>query len=166
MSSFDVAVVGLGALGSATVAALARRGASVVGIEQFELGHGRGASHDTSRILRHSYDTPAYVALTKEAYADWAALELASGTTLVTTTGGLDLFPANAAIPMSDYVAAMDAEGVRYEVLDTPEVSSRWPGLHPPPGRWPSTKPTRPSCRPVAAPLSASTWLRPMAQTW
>ncbi|MBA2553145.1 MAG: N-methyl-L-tryptophan oxidase [Geodermatophilaceae bacterium] len=134
MSSFDVAVVGLGALGSATVAALARRGASVVGIEQFELGHGRGASHDTSRILRHSYHTPAYVALTKEAYADWAALELASGTTLVTTTGGLDLFPANAAIPMSDYVAAMDAEGVRYEELDTPEVSSRWPGLHPPAG--------------------------------
>ncbi len=134
MSSFDVAVVGLGALGSATVAALARQGASVVGIEQFELGHDRGASHDTSRILRHSYHTPAYVALTKEAYADWAMLEEVSGTELVTTTGGLDLFPANAAIPMSGYVAAMDAEGVHYEVLDSDDVTSRWSALRPPEG--------------------------------
>ena len=37
---------------------LARRGHSVLGLEQFELGHHRGASHDTSRILRHSYHTP------------------------------------------------------------------------------------------------------------
>ena len=54
----DVVVVGLGGLGSATAWQLARRGARVVGLEQFELGHDRGASHDTSRILRHSYHTP------------------------------------------------------------------------------------------------------------
>ena len=46
------------------VAAGDAAGYSVVGLEQFELGHGRGASHDTSRILRHSYHTPAYVRLT------------------------------------------------------------------------------------------------------
>ena len=53
-----VAVVGLGALGSATAWQLARRGERVIGLEQFALGHERGASHDTSRILRHSYHTP------------------------------------------------------------------------------------------------------------
>ena len=90
---YDYAVVGLGALGSATAYELARRGHSVVGLEQFALGHDRGASHDTSRILRHSYHTPAYVRLTKEAYDDWAALEADSGETLVTVVGGLDLFP-------------------------------------------------------------------------
>ena len=58
---------------------LARRGTPVVGLERFELGHSRGASHDTSRILRHSYHTPAYVRLTQEAYADWARLERRRG---------------------------------------------------------------------------------------
>ena len=70
----DYVVVGLGALGSATAHQLARRGFSVLGLERFELGHHRGASHDTSRILRHSYHTPEYVRLTQEAYDDWARL--------------------------------------------------------------------------------------------
>ena len=91
---WDVVVVGLGALGSAAAMHLARRGKRVLGLERFELGHKRGASHDTSRILRHSYHTPAYVRLTQEAYDDWAALERWSGEQLVTVVGGLDLFPA------------------------------------------------------------------------
>ena len=70
--TYDVVVVGLGALGSATAWQLSRRGLRVLGLEQFELGHDRGASHDTSRILRHSYHTPGYVRLTFDAYRDWA----------------------------------------------------------------------------------------------
>ena len=84
----DYVVAGLGALGSATCHELARRGHRVVGLERFELGHARGASHDTSRILRHSYHTPSYVRLTQEAYADWARLERDSGEDLVTVVGG------------------------------------------------------------------------------
>ncbi len=97
--SVDHVVIGLGALGSATAYELARRGHSVVGLERFELGHHRGASHDTSRILRHSYHTPEYVRLTIEAYDDWARLEETSGEQLVTVVGGLDLFPPDPAIP-------------------------------------------------------------------
>ncbi|OOB91543.1 FAD-dependent oxidoreductase [Rathayibacter sp. VKM Ac-2630] len=59
MEKFDVAVVGLGALGSAAAYHLARRGARTVAFEQFELGHVRGASHDTSRIIRTSYGAPS-----------------------------------------------------------------------------------------------------------
>ena len=54
----DLAVIGLGALGSSTAWHAASRGLSVIGLERFELGHERGASHDTSRIIRHSYHTP------------------------------------------------------------------------------------------------------------
>ena len=96
MAEVDYVVVGLGALGSAAAWQLASRGHSVVGLERFELGHSRGASHDTSRILRHSYHTPAYVRLTQEAYDDWARLEAESGESLVTVVGGLDLFPQDA----------------------------------------------------------------------
>ena len=91
--------IGLGALGSAAAMHLARRGKRVLGLERFELGHKRGASHDTSRILRHSYHTPAYVRLTQEAYDDWADLERWSGEQLVTVVGGLDLFPARSGDP-------------------------------------------------------------------
>ncbi len=130
----DVAVVGLGAIGSATAWQLARRGLDVVGLDQFELGHTRGASHDTSRILRRSYHTPAYVRLAGEAYADWADVSSASGTELVTVTGGLDLFPPGAAIPPADYVASMRACGVPFAELGADEVARRWPALALPPG--------------------------------
>jgi len=124
---WDVVVVGLGALGSAAALHLARRGRRVLGLERFELGHHRGASHDTSRILRHSYHTPGYVRLTQEAYDDWAALERWSGEQLVTVVGGLDLFPPAPAIAMSDYSSSMSEVGVPFEVLDDAEIVRRWP---------------------------------------
>lgn len=131
---YDVVVVGLGALGSATCWELARRGRSVLGLERFALGHDRGASHDTSRILRHSYHTPGYVRLTQEAYADWARLEADSGEQLVTRVGGLDLFPEGGAIPIDDYTASLEEVGVDFELLDVSDVRRRWPQLQLPPG--------------------------------
>ena len=131
---YDAVVVGLGALGSAAAMHLARGGLRVLGLERFELGHKRGASHDTSRILRHSYHTPGYVRLTQEAYADWADLERWSGEQLVTVVGGLDLFPADPAIPMDDYTASLDEVGIVYELLDVAEIGRRWPQFSLPAG--------------------------------
>ncbi|HSV40403.1 MAG TPA: N-methyl-L-tryptophan oxidase [Nocardioidaceae bacterium] len=130
----DYVVAGLGALGSATCWELARRGHSVVGLERFELGHARGASHDTSRILRHSYHTPSYVRLTQAAYFDWARLEQASGTALVTKVGGLDLFPPDPAIAPIDYTQSLDEVGIPYEALDSRSVAERWPQFRLPEG--------------------------------
>ena len=130
----DYVVVGLGALGSAAAWHLAAAGHSVVGLEQFELGHSRGASHDTSRILRHSYHTPAYVRLTCEAYEDWARLEHESGERLVTVVGGLDLFPPDCAISALDYVTSMREVGIEFEELDVAEIRRRWPVFDLPPG--------------------------------
>jgi sarcosine oxidase len=113
---------------------LARRGKRVLGLERFELGHRRGASHDSSRILRHSYHTPAYVRLTQEAYADWAALERWSGEQLVTVTGGLDLFPPSPAIPSDDYTSSLTEVGIGFEMLDVAEIGRRWPQFSLPSG--------------------------------
>lgn len=134
MTEVDYVVVGLGALGSAAAWHLAAGGHSVVGLEQFELGHSRGASHDTSRILRHSYHTPAYVRLTCEAYDDWARLEDESGERLVTVIGGLDLFPPDCAISPLDYEASMRQVGIDFEELDVAEIRRRWPVFDPPAG--------------------------------
>ncbi len=127
MTDVDYVVVGLGALGSAAAWQLASRGHSVVGLEQFELGHSRGASHDTSRILRHSYHTPQYVGLTFEAYDDWTRLEKESGESLVTVVGGIDLFPPGCAIAADDYVDSMIEHGVEFQSLSAPEIMARFP---------------------------------------
>ena len=123
----DVVVIGLGALGSAAAWACARRGVRVIGLEQFDLGHDRGASQDHSRIIRLSYHTPHYVRLAKAAYEAWDLLAADTGDDVVTVTGGLDLFPAGAAIDPADYRSSMDAEGVPYEDLTGAEVKARWP---------------------------------------
>ena len=130
----DVVVVGLGALGSATAWQLARRGVSVVGLERFELGHVRGASHGDSRIIRLSYHTPSYVENARQAYQDWADLEADSGRSLVLRCGGIDVFPPGAAIPVDDYVAAMTACRVPFEVLDEVAARRRWPAVAVPDG--------------------------------
>jgi monomeric sarcosine oxidase len=128
-STYDVIVVGLGALGAATSSHLAWSGQRVLGLEQFALGHARGASHDTSRILRHSYHRPDYVRLTKEAYTDWAYVEEISGERIVTTTGGLDLCPIDSALSLDSYVASLSEAEIPFEVLSGEEVQARWPQL-------------------------------------
>jgi sarcosine oxidase len=125
---WDVIVVGLGALGSAAAYwASTRPGVRILGLERFELGHANGASADHSRIIRLSYHRPDYVRLARRAYASWAEVEAEAGERIVTITGGLDLWPADAAIPREDYTGSLETEGVPFELLDAPEIMRRWP---------------------------------------
>ena len=126
--AYEVIVLGLGGLGSAALYwAARRRGAEVLGLEQYEIGHGRGSSQDHSRIIRLSYHTPHYVTLARAAYDAWAEVEADAGEQLIYRTGGLDLWPAAPAYPMADYTGSMDAAGVAYERLSAAEVMRRWP---------------------------------------
>ena len=125
----DVVVVGLGALGSAAAYwTSTRANTRVLGLERFELGHANGASADHSRIIRLSYHRPDYVRLAKRAYETWDEVQgEAGGDPIVTVTGGLDLWPAGAAIPQVDYTASLAAEDIPFELLDAGEVMRRWP---------------------------------------
>ena len=125
----DVVVVGLGALGSSAAYWLARRGVKVVGLEQFELGHVRGASHDHSRIIRRSYHTAHYARITGDAYAAWRDLEADSGESLIKVTGGVDLYPAGSFIDPLTYTAALTEARVPFEWIDAAEVRRRWPAF-------------------------------------
>jgi sarcosine oxidase len=127
METFDVAVVGMGALGSAAAYHLARKGANVVAFEQFELGHVRGASHDTSRIIRTSYGAAEYVRLAQSAYRDWADFEEVAGEQFVTVTGGVIFIPTDGPYAASDFTRSLEEEGVPFELLTPAEVKARWP---------------------------------------
>lgn len=130
----DHVVIGLGGLGSAAVYWLGRvaddagrSNPSVVGLEQYELGHDRGASHDHSRIIRRSYHTAGYAALATDAYEAWDAVAAEAGEKIVVRTGGIDLFPANGKVPMHRYTTSMDSVGCPYEVFDAAETMRRYP---------------------------------------
>ena len=57
-------------------------------------------------------------------------MEAEAGDRIVTVTGGLDLWPADPAIPTDDYIDSLMAEGVPFERLDAAEVMRRWPQWH------------------------------------
>jgi sarcosine oxidase len=127
-SDFEYIVVGLGGIGSAAAYWLARRtGGGVLGLEQFEIGHDKGASGDHSRITRLSYHTPAYVGLAHHAYAHWRALEEDAGRPLLVITGDLLLGPRVSPVPITDYMESLTAADVPFEYLDADEVMYRWP---------------------------------------
>jgi sarcosine oxidase len=90
----DVIVVGLGGMGSAVAAQLAARGLRVLGIERHGVAHNLGSSHGGSRIIRQAYfEGPAYVPLILRAYQLWRELEISTGASLLTRTGGLMIGP-------------------------------------------------------------------------
>jgi len=90
--TYDIAIVGLGGIGSAIAAQSARRGASVIGLEQFGPAHDRGSSHGRSRMIRQAYfEDAAYVPLVLRSYELWRELEKQSGENLLRITGVLSV---------------------------------------------------------------------------
>jgi sarcosine oxidase len=127
--SYDVIVVGLGAVGSATAWQLAARGRRVLGLEQFSAAHTRGSSYGESRIIREIYfEHPNYVPLVRRAYELWGVLQRESGTPLLTMTGGLMIGRREGRL-VSGVLRSADAHDIPHEVLYPSEVAERFPGF-------------------------------------
>jgi sarcosine oxidase len=133
VKAFDVAVIGLGAMGSAALFNLAKQGRRVIGFEQFEPGHEKGSSHGESRAIRLSYfEHPSYVPLARRAYEAWRELELVSGETVLTVTGILEAgHPGSPVVEGS--LAASRLHGLPHELLTGAEISRRFPAFRLPP---------------------------------
>ena len=128
---FDVIVVGLGAMGGATLHQLARRGHRVLGIEQFVPGHAMGSSHGKSRIIREAYfEDPRYVPLVQRAYDCWRALEAESGVTVFRQTGGLMLGPPDSEV-VSGALRSATLHNLAHEVITADDVRRRYPAFRP-----------------------------------
>src|SRR5438270_4765213 len=92
----DVIMIGLGGMGAAACWRLAQRGAKVLGLERFDVGHDRGSSHGHTRIIRQAYyEHPAYVPLVRRAYEGWYDLEQRQGVHLLTSCPCLSIGPPN-----------------------------------------------------------------------
>lgn len=134
MKQMTVAVLGLGAMGSAAAATLARRGCKVIGFEQYWRAHNQGSSHGDTRAIRKAYvREEQYAPLVLEAYELWRRLEKDSGAALLREIGGLVVAPADGRT-LSRSIATATKYGIPYEVLEPAEVTRRWPTMQPPAG--------------------------------
>nr|WP_297859265.1 FAD-dependent oxidoreductase [Meiothermus sp.] len=72
MNTAEAIVVGLGAMGSASLYQLARRGARVIGIDRHRPPHIYGSSHGETRITRQAIgEGAAYVPLVLRSHQIW-----------------------------------------------------------------------------------------------
>src|SRR5688572_25447904 len=130
---YDVIVIGLGGMGSATAYQLAERGKRVLGLERHKPAHAQGSSHGKSRIIRQAYfEDPAYVPLLLRAYELWRKIEHESDTQLLTITGGLMLGPPESRTVAGALRSAQE-HGLAHEMLDAAEIARRFPPLRPEP---------------------------------
>ncbi len=133
MAHFDVVVCGLGAMGSAAVYHLARRGKRVLGLERYAPGHDRGSSHGLTRVIRLGYfEHPSYVPLVRRAYALWRELEAACGRQLLHVTGIAEIGAPESAL-VQGTLASSRLHGLRHELLAAPELMQRFPAFKLPP---------------------------------
>lgn len=127
MPSVEVIVLGTGAMGMAACAALAGRGARVVGLDRFPVAHDRGSSHGATRLIRQAYfEHPDYVPLLLEAYDLWRDLEEETGRELLERSGLL-----LAGAPDGEAVAgaqrAANLHALPLERLSAAETRRRFP---------------------------------------
>jgi sarcosine oxidase len=130
----DAIVLGLGAMGSAALFQLARRGADVLGIDRFSPPHAEGSSHGDTRITREAIgEGEHYTPLALRSNAIWREIEARTGLELLTVTGGLVISGAapHALCHVPGFfdrtVAAARSFGIAHELLDAAMIRARFP---------------------------------------
>ncbi|SER94772.1 N-methyl-L-tryptophan oxidase [Rhizobium sp. NFR03] len=126
---FDVAIIGLGAMGSAVAAHLAARGVSVIGFDAHFPAHGLGSSHGDSRLIRLGYfEDPSYVPLLQRAYANWRAMESRLREDILTITGVLQIGLPDSKI-VSGTRKSSEMHGLASEIIDAKALRLRHPAF-------------------------------------
>jgi sarcosine oxidase len=128
-AQFDVAVIGLGAMGSAAISFLSARGVKAIGIDASFPAHALSSSHGDSRLIRLGYfEDPSYVPLLRRAYQNWRALEARLRADVLTITGVLQIGRPNSKI-VSGTRASCELHHLPYEELDRKAMAARFPAF-------------------------------------
>lgn len=130
----DVLVLGLGAMGAATVYQLAKAGVNVVGIDRHHPPHNLGSSHGDTRITRLSVGEGAqYVPIVRNSHRIWRELEALSGESLFEQSGLLVLTSSSEFDPedQTDFtlrtIGLAQTYGIEHEVLSAKQIRQRFP---------------------------------------
>ena len=136
---FDVVVVGLGAMGAATLYQLAKRGVKAAGIDRFAPPHDQGSSHGDTRITRQAVgEGAAYVPLAIRSQQIWRELEAELDVPLFEQCGVLVMTastdpqrPADARDFTDNSIDLARRYGIEHEVLDAADIRQRFPQFAP-----------------------------------
>jgi sarcosine oxidase len=135
VSTYDVAVVGLGAAGAATLYQLSRRGVHAVGIDRFSPPHIYGSTHGDTRITREAIgEGECYTPLVQRSHVIWRELEAETGQDLLTQCGGLIVEAAGGGSAghhrhefLASTIACANRYGIKHEVLSAADIGGRFP---------------------------------------
>ncbi len=135
---FDAIVLGLGAMGSATLYQLSLRGTAVLGIDQFKPPHEFGSSHGDTRITRIACgEGPEYSVFARRSHEIWRELERKTGRHLLTQNGLLVISgegkrSTGHGIPgfLQTTIKAAEAAKVPYETMTGAEAKRRFPAFN------------------------------------
>src|ERR1044072_7169290 len=136
--AYDAIVVGLGAMGSAAVYQLAKRGAKVLGIDRFRPPHDLGSSHGETRITRQAIgEGEEYVPLAIRSYEIWREIEAETGTEsggLLTVSGGLVMASTvntnslhGSGNFLGQTISCAEKYGIKHSVLAADEIRRQFP---------------------------------------
>ncbi len=134
MDTADVVVVGLGAVGSATLHRLALQGVRAVGIDRFDPPHAHGSTHGGSRVTRLAVaEGDAYVPLVRRSHEIWRELEQETGETLLREIGLLMIGEGDGAPShgrpgfLGATIDVARRHTIAHEILDSAEIRRRYP---------------------------------------
>lgn len=134
--SYDLIIVGLGAMGSAALYQAARAGAKVLGIDRYAPPHDFGSSHAETRITRLAVgEGPQYIPLVARSHAIWRELEAQTGERLLYQSGGYIITKRNPSSTVDshwDYFVQRTADvaqlaDVPFEIRTPAEVRAHLP---------------------------------------
>ena len=137
VSTTRILVVGLGAVGSATLYQLALRGIACHGIDAHYPPHALGSSHGQTRITRLAVgEGAAYVPLVQRSHAIWRSLESQAQTRLLHTCGGLvfggrhERLQAHGSADFLQTTCDVASQHrIQHERLDAHQMQSRFPAF-------------------------------------
>jgi sarcosine oxidase len=134
VSTFDVIVAGVGAMGAQTCWHLARRGQRVLGLDRYDIPNSMGSSHGVHRIIRLAYfEHPLYVPILRRAYALWRETEQLAGEQLLFITGSLDVGAEGSAV-ITGSLESCRLHSLPHELLSAADVNGRFPAYRLPAG--------------------------------
>lgn len=132
---FDVIVVGAGIMGSCTAYEVAKRGRSVLLLEQFDFLHHLGSSHGESRTIRYTYPEPYYIPMALESFQLWEQAQSEIGYRVITKTTHFDLGPAHNK-SLQSVIAGCSSHSVPAQLLNRSQVAEKFSSMLQLPETW------------------------------
>lgn len=133
-ATYDTIVIGLGAMGSAALYQLAKRGKRVLGIDRYNPPHTYGSSHGGSRITRQAIgEGLEYTPLSLRSYEIVREIEKQTGEKLLLPCGGLlisnkeGLGTHHIQNFFDNTVNAARQYNIAHDILEAKDIKKRFP---------------------------------------